>query len=244
MKLTLFACALMLLTLTACGQTGSAMTSAADVDIALQVEPEPLTVGETTLLVTLTDGSGSLIDGARLQIQGNMDHAGMMAVDRQINESINGVYRVPFEWTMGGGWSVTVTAQLPDGGEISETFDFFVDAVSSESIINRQDGLDSTAVNISYQPDNDPVIIGDAFVTITLTNADNAPIADADVDIVGNMEHADMMPISGKGEHNGGGRYTVQLHWTMAGDWQVTVKVTLADGRQFEKVFDQAVMIP
>jgi hypothetical protein len=40
----------------------------------------------------------------------------------------------------------------------------------------------------------------------------------------------------------GDGRYTVPLGWTMAGDWQVTVTVTLADGQQVEQTFDQEVV--
>jgi hypothetical protein len=30
----------------------------------------------------------------------------------------------------------------------------------------------------------------------------------------------------------------------MAGDWVVTVEITLADGRQFERIFDQEVVVP
>jgi hypothetical protein len=242
--LILFAPALMLLILTACGQQSAAMTSTVDVDITLQVEPEPLSVGESTLLITLTDSSGSHVDGAKLQVHGDMDHAGMTAVNGEANESADGVYRVPFEWTMGGGWMVTVTAQLPDGNEISKTFEFFVEAVSSESIINRDNGAENTAVNIGYRSDNDPAIGGDAIVTITLADKDGHPITDAVVEVTGDMAHHGMMPISGKGEHTENGQYVVPLRWTMAGDWQVTVEVTLVDGRQLEQIFDQQVMTP
>jgi hypothetical protein len=141
--LILLAAVLTLATLTACGQQTAAMTAPVDVDIAMRVEPEPLAVGETTLIVTLNNGSGSRIDGANLQVHGNMDHAGMTPVEREVSESDNGEYLVPFEWTMGGGWIVTVTAQLPDnGGEASATFEFFVEVVSSESVINHSGSMD------------------------------------------------------------------------------------------------------
>lgn len=242
--LILFAPALMLLILTACGQQSAAMISPVDVDITLQVEPEPLSVGETTLLIALTDSSGSRVDGAKLQVHGDMDHAGMTAVNREANESTNGIYRVPFEWTMGGGWIVTVTAQLPDGSEISKTFEFFVEAVSSESIINRGNSTENTAVNIGYRSDNDPAIGGDAIVTITLTGKDGRPITDAIVEVTGDMAHHGMMPISGKGEHTENGQYVVPLRWTMAGDWIVTVNIVLVDGSQFEQIFNQQVITP
>lgn len=239
----LLAAALTALLLTACGTPSAAMRSTAEVVIAARVEPESLAVGETTLIVTLTDSSGSHIEGARLQVHANMDHAGMMPVDREVSASVNGEYLVPFEWTMGGGWIVVVTAQLADGGETSETFEFFVEAVSSESVINRHRDSDNSAVSIAYQPDNDPAFIGDGIVTIRLADADGSPVTDALVEIVGDMAHAGMMPISGQGQHTENGRYTVPLRWTMAGDWQVTVKVTLADGRQFEQTFDQRVVM-
>lgn len=242
--LILFTPALMLLILTACGQESSAMTSPVNVDITLQVETEPLSVGETTLLIALTDSSGSRVDGAKLQVHGDMDHAGMTVVNREAHESTNGIYRVPFEWTMGGGWIVTVTAQLPNGSEISKTFEFFVEAVSSESIINRDNSTENTIVNIGYRSDNDPAIGGDAIVTITLTGMDGRPITDAVVEVTGDMAHHGMMPISGKGEHTENGQYVVPLRWTMAGDWIVTVNIVLVDGSQFEQIFNQQVITP
>jgi hypothetical protein len=257
--LILFITGFVLVILTACGQQGAATTATVDVDIALRVEPELLAVGEATVIVTLTNGSGSRIDGAKLQVHGNMDHAGMMPVDREVSESANGEYRVPFEWTMGGGWIVTVTAQLPNnGGEVSKTFEYFVEAVSSESIINQSGGMDITAdatpdsatntadtdVNIAYAPDHDPARVGGDSVTITLTDANGQPITDAVVEVMGNMAHAGMMPISGKGTHTENGKYAVPLRWTMAGAWQVTVKAILGEGRQFEQTFDQSVTIP
>ncbi|MCC6614122.1 MAG: FixH family protein [Anaerolineae bacterium] len=234
---------LLSLILAACGQQAAPPTPI-DVDMSVRAEPESLAVGEAALLVTLKDADGSPIDGARLQVHGDMDHEGMTPVDREVSESTNGEYRVPFEWTMGGGWIVTVTAQLPGGGEITQTFDFFVEAVSSESVINRGGRSDDTTVNIAYQSAHDPAVAGDGTITITLTSADGSPISDAVVEVTGDMAHEGMMPVSGTGAHVEDGQYAVPLRWTMAGDWQLAVKVTLADGRQFERVFDQQVVMP
>lgn len=132
--------ALLLAVLAACGTPVAVQSTPSNVTIAVQVEPEAPAVGEATLIVTLKDGSGAPIDGATLKVHGDMDHAGMMPVDREVQDSTNGSYRVPFTWTMGGGWIVTVTAQLPNtGGEISQTFKFFVEAVSSSSVIKQHE---------------------------------------------------------------------------------------------------------
>lgn len=272
-KMTMQACILLLmLLLVACGQQNNSTPVAVDAEMSMRVEPEPMTVGETTLIITLTNSNGTAIDGATLQIHGDMDHEGMTPVDRESRESTGGEYHIPFEWTMGGGWIVTVTAQLPNSrGEITQDFEFFVEAISSDSIINRQSNAegDSTPememdhsdsdestpeaamnmenedlpITIVYEPDNDPSIGGDATVTIILTDKDHNAITDAIVEIVGNMTHEGMMPISGEGQHDEGGRYIVPLRWTMAGDWQVTVKVTLRDGNMIEKTFNQQVVV-
>lgn len=128
----------LLLSLTACGQKAETKQSTAHVEIAVSFESEPLSVGATTLIVTLTDESGAGIDGASLRVQGDMDHEGMMPINGEANSSQNGAYHVPFEWTMGGGWIVTVTADLPnEGGQVSQKFEYFVEAASSASIINQ-----------------------------------------------------------------------------------------------------------
>lgn len=109
-----------------------------DVNMTLEVPPEMLAVGEAQLVITLQGTDGAPIDGARLEIIGNMDHAGMMPVERQAEGGTDGVYTVPFEWTMGGGWIVTVNATLPNnGGQVNREFEFFVDAVSRDSVINE-----------------------------------------------------------------------------------------------------------
>ena len=109
-----------------------------DVTMTLDVPPEMLSVGDAQLTITLHDSDGTPIDDARLQVIGNMDHAGMMPVEREVQGGSGGRYAVPFEWTMGGGWIVTVNASLPnDGGQISHEFEFFVDAVSRQSVINQ-----------------------------------------------------------------------------------------------------------
>ena len=143
---SLFLIFLLVLALTACGQQKMPTVASVEIDMSVRVEPEPLAVGEATLIVTLKDASNTPVDGATLQVHGDMDHEGMTPVDREVSESTNGEYRVPFVWTMGGGWIVMITAALPDnGGEITETFDFFVEAVSSESVINQQHNMEMNA---------------------------------------------------------------------------------------------------
>lgn len=241
-----FALLSLILLLAACAPENSSAAPEGTM-LMLRAETQPLAVGDTVLIATLTDASGNAIDGATLQVHGDMDHAGMVPVDREVSTSSNGEYSIPFEWTMGGGWIVTVTAQLPDnGGEISQTFEFFVEAISSDSVINQHTLGESTAeanstVQIAYAPDTDPVLTGEGSVTVTLTDADGNPITDAQVTVTGDMDHHGMVPVIGSGTHSENGQYAVPMNWTMAGDWIVTVSATLADGSSAEQVFEMVV---
>jgi hypothetical protein len=96
------------------------------VQITMAVEPATAVVGEATIVVTLTDEAGQTINGAQVTVRGDMNQAGMEPVIRDTSESADGVYRLPFEWTMGGDWIVTVTAELPDGTIAEETFELSV----------------------------------------------------------------------------------------------------------------------
>lgn len=128
----------LLLVLAGCRESIVATTAPSDVTVTMRVDPDPPSVGASTLYVTLKHMDGSPIDNAHLDVRGDMDHAGMMPIIGEANGSTNGEYAIPFAWSMGGGWKVTVTVTLPSQqGEINQTFDFFVEAISQNSIINR-----------------------------------------------------------------------------------------------------------
>ncbi|MBK9125615.1 MAG: FixH family protein [Chloroflexi bacterium] len=96
------------------------------IDIAL--EAEATSVGETVLIVTVTDATGAPVEAQEVRLRGDMAHAGMMLVQEQTDSGEDGVYRIPFGWTMGGSWTVTVTVVLTDGTTVEDTFDFEIDS--------------------------------------------------------------------------------------------------------------------
>ncbi|TVR23604.1 MAG: hypothetical protein EA396_02980 [Anaerolineaceae bacterium] len=108
--------------LAACRESSEA-ESTVDLNIDLAVEPAPPAVGDAILTITVTDDSGDPVDNAAVSVRGDMNHAGMVPVLRDVNESVDGVYTVPFEWTMGGDWIVTVTVTLADGEVATRDFD-------------------------------------------------------------------------------------------------------------------------
>jgi hypothetical protein len=96
--------------------------------IDLRVEPEDSTVGEATLIITVTDASGSPVNDASVSARGDMNHAGMVPVLADVDGGAAGEYTLPFEWTMAGDWFVEITVTLPDGTTAVQTFDRHVAA--------------------------------------------------------------------------------------------------------------------
>ena len=101
--------------LSACGRIDQNQSQDAGITIELTMQPEQPAVGPARLIFTLTDEAGQPINDARLDIEGNMTHAGMAPVFAQASAGQEGRYMVPFEWTMGGDWYVTVEVSLADG---------------------------------------------------------------------------------------------------------------------------------
>ncbi len=96
-------------------------------DIQLGMSVSDTLVGETTLLVTVKDKDGNTLrDPGTLNIRADMDHAGMAPVLAQSDTALDGVFILPFEWTMGGGWIVEVSLTLENGTVASETFRYEV----------------------------------------------------------------------------------------------------------------------
>lgn len=127
--------------LVGCGpqiQTGAE----AGVNIEMEAMGDEQAVGETMLTITLTDANGEPINDASLNIQGDMTHGGMVPVIRDVEGGEDGVYTVPFEWTMGGDWIVTVLAVLSDGTEVEENFDLSV-ASEGDMAMDHSDHGDS-----------------------------------------------------------------------------------------------------
>ena len=94
-------------------------------NIQFHVSVSERRVGETTLLVKITDGAGNLIENPGvLSLRGDMNHAGMAPVFAEAAESVDGVFAVPFEWTMGGSWILEASLTLENGEVHRQSFHY------------------------------------------------------------------------------------------------------------------------
>ncbi len=108
----------------ACTRGGEESDAAGDVTMEIEITPDPPEVGPAVVEVILMDEDGDPVDGAELEIEGNMSHAGMEPVIvGAIGEQAGHYVSDGFAFTMGGDWIITVSGTLDDGREIERTFD-------------------------------------------------------------------------------------------------------------------------
>ena len=92
-------------------------------DIRLEISVSDRRVGETTLLVSVTDKAGNPVEApGSLVVRGDMDHAGMIPVFAESSAAADGVFTVPFEWTMSGGWILEASLTFDNGDVYRQSF--------------------------------------------------------------------------------------------------------------------------
>ncbi|MBS1254072.1 MAG: hypothetical protein MAG451_03128 [Anaerolineales bacterium] len=99
-------------------------TNSGDVQVDVEVSPQPLEVGPAQVTVMLRDANDKPIENAAVEVEGNMSHAGMVPVIAEATGGDDGRYVTQdFEFTMAGEWFIIVRATLPDGRTMEQTFD-------------------------------------------------------------------------------------------------------------------------
>ena len=97
------------LALTAC------RTPAASYKIDSGIRPSPPHVGPVAVSLRVTDSNSKPVTGARLELEGDMSHAGMAPVFGPAREIEPGRYQGSLTLTMAGDWVILVHGRLPDG---------------------------------------------------------------------------------------------------------------------------------
>jgi hypothetical protein len=110
-----------LLLLTGCRRAGQ--NDLSDIGVNVTVNPNPPQVGQAAVTVTLSEADGRPVTGARVELEGNMTHAGMTPTLAQPNEMSPGRYEAPLDFSMAGDWFILVRATLPDGRKLERQVD-------------------------------------------------------------------------------------------------------------------------
>ena len=96
----------------------------------------------------------------------------------------------------------------------------------------------SQGISIQEQITPQPVRVGDAMMSVRLSDRSAAPIAKAVIVVEAEMNHPGMAPVFKAATETEPGHYQAGVPFSMAGDWVVLLHITLADGKKMERQID------
>lgn len=94
-----------------------------DIVFEHKIAPDPPRTGSATVTLKLADSDGKPINGARINLEGNMSHPGMRPVFSEAREVEPGRYEAPLEFTMRGDWIILFHITLADGRKLQKEID-------------------------------------------------------------------------------------------------------------------------
>jgi hypothetical protein len=98
-----------------------ASTSGSALTITMEVTPNPPIVGMTTVDLQVLEPNGQPLQGAHVEVEGSMTHAGMTPEIAAVDEVAPGHYRALLPLSMSGDWLVTVIVHMADGQVVEKT---------------------------------------------------------------------------------------------------------------------------
>jgi YtkA-like len=93
------------------------------ISITESITPQPVRARAETISFRLTDESHQPIGGARVSVEGDMNHPGMAPVFADAMETAPGDYRANLNFTMGGDWVVLFHITLSDNRKVERQMD-------------------------------------------------------------------------------------------------------------------------
>ncbi|MCY4466049.1 MAG: copper chaperone PCu(A)C [Chloroflexi bacterium] len=177
-------------------------------DVVLDMAVSDLLVGETTLTIRVRDNQGNaLAELGTLSLRGDMDHAGMTPVLAEADTAVEGVFNVPFEWTMGGSWTVEASLSLPGGEVASQVFRYDIDSPSEDQDMaddaDPADAATDTAgtnssayLQITNRGSDDIVLISASSAVAAAVEFHETRVTDG----VASMRRLEELIVPGKGE--------------------------------------------
>jgi hypothetical protein len=89
-----------------------------DISIDVSIAPRPVHVGTEAITFRLANAARQPVTGARVQVEGDMNHPGMAPVFADAQENSPGSYRASLNLTMGGDWVLLFHITLIDGRRV------------------------------------------------------------------------------------------------------------------------------
>ncbi len=145
----------------------------------------------TGLTVYVADAAGMPVTDATVQVEGDMNHAGMAPVigepvADEADGAADGFYHIPFQFTMMGDWILTVTVERADGTRLERQLNLRVNdaGVSGDVVAAGQ----MVVVNAWARP----VLVASGTGAIYLTLLNGTGVADRLVSVSSPLAAAEL----------------------------------------------------
>ena len=160
--------------LVACAPVRPSPMQAEPADVVITLLPPE--AGAPYLKVSLHDAANSPITDAQVSLEGNMNHAGMVPVVSEpvsdnADGAADGLYQLPFEFTMFGDWIITVSVTTADGHTASTDVNVSVNEAGAQLAGATQSGLQ--IMDVRARPV--PMPGGNTAVFLTIVNHGDQP---------------------------------------------------------------------
>ena len=103
---------------------------------------------------------------------------------------------------------------------------------------------DASGVQVVCEIEPRPARVGEAAVTVRVSDERSMPVKGAHVETEGNMTHPGMAPTFGRTREVADGVYLGRLDLSMPGDWVVQVHVSLPGGTKVERQMNVSGVLP
>ncbi len=216
-------------------------------DVVLDMTVSELLVGDTTLTVRASDKQGKpLAEPGTLSLRGDMDHAGMTPVLAEADAAVEGVFTVPFKWTMGGSWTVEASLALPADEVVRQVFRFDIANPSAEPAMAHDHhgamadaaGANSAAyMQIANRGSDDIVLVAASSAAAAAVEFHETRVLDG----VASMMRLEELLVPGKGEIElmPGGRHLMLMNLTadLQVDDNFVLELTSSAGQLYRIAF-------
>ena len=105
---------------------------------------------------------------------------------------------------------------------------------------SSQDSEVTVACTITPQPPR----VGNATVTVNLSDRTAKPVTGAWIKLEADMSHPGMAPVLAQAGESAPGSYVGHLQFSMAGDWVILVQGALANGQKIDRQVDVKGVLP
>jgi len=108
----------------------------------------------------------------------------------------------------------------------------------------RTDSTQLPGITVACTISPQPPRVGNATVTVTLSDRAAKPLTGALVKLEADMAHPGMAPVLVRTGESAPGSYVGHLEFTMAGDWVILVQGALATGQKIDRQVDVKGVLP